>query len=457
MRMKRDETLAYAGSHRARFVEELKQLVRFPSVSAEPERRGDVVRCASWLADHLRLIGLERVRLVSTRGHPIVIAESRRAPGRPTVLIYGHYDVQPAGPAAGWRSPPFSVAVQDGYLHGRGASDDKGQLFAHVKAMESFLRTSGRLPVNVLCVFEGEEEIGSRGLLALLRQNPTLFEADIAVISDTRMLRPGLPAITYALRGMVGARLTVRGLEHEVHSGHYGGVIMDPAHVLCRLISGLHDDRERIAVSGFYDRVRTVSRQERMAMARVGPSDRRMLWEAGAHMTAGEEDFSAYERATIRPALTVTELHTELGETSGGASIPTSATADLDLRLVPDQDARETERALRARLARSAGKGIPVSLVPYTFADPVVVSPLHPALRAAANAYRVGFGAAPAFVRSGGSIPVAAALSAHGVTPVLMGFALPDDGAHAPNERFALANFFRGIATSIAFLSEIGR
>jgi acetylornithine deacetylase/succinyl-diaminopimelate desuccinylase-like protein len=450
------EAIAYADSQRARFVEELRRLVRFPSVSSEPRHRVDIARCASWLADHMRRISLEHVRILPTPGGPpIVIAEWRHAPGRPTLLVYGHYDVQPAGPLDEWRYPPFAAVVRAGRLYGRGASDDKGQLFTHLKALEALLRTHGRLPVNVLIAFEGEEEIGSTSLLSLVRR-PGFPLPSAAVISDTRLLGRGRPAITNALRGMLGARLTVRGPKREVHSGHYGGVVMDPATVLCRIIGGLHDPDGRIAIAGLYDPVLEWSRRERSATARVGPSDRQMLAAAGAQASAGEGGFSAYERATIRPALTVTELATE-PQQAGESSIPTAATAFLDLRLVPRQSVRSAERQLRTHLARHVAPEVDVSLEPRTLADPVAISPQHPLLQAAARAYKTGFGAEPAFVRSGGSIPIAAALASRGVVPVLMGFALPEDGAHGPNERFELDNFFRGIATSMAFLTEVGR
>lgn len=450
--------LAFGRDTGGRFVEELRQLVRFPSVSSQPDRAADVRRCAGWLAAQLHAIGLEGVRTISSAHHPIVYAEWLRARDRPTVLVYGHYDVQPVGPLGRWRTPPFGAAIVGDDLVGRGSSDDKGQLFAHVKAIESRLRTSGRLPVNVRCVFEGEEEIGSPGLTVLLRERPTLFAADVALVSDTRMLGPNRPAFTYSLRGLLALELIVGGPVHEVHSGHLGGAVADPLRALCELVAGLHDRRGRVAIPGFYEHVRDVPARERAVMARDGPSDARMLQAAGVSSGSGEIGFTAYERATIRPALTITDIESGHAGTGVKAAVPTRATAELDFRLVPDQDPARIGRLVREHLARRAPASVRLTVRTRTCADPVVVSPRHPAVQAAALAYRRGFGVPPVFLRSGGSIPVVAALQRRlGIVPVLMGFALPSDRMHAPNEKLHLPTFHRGIATSIWFMEEVGR
>lgn len=274
--------LAYARTHRARFLAELKRLVRFPSVSAQPAHAKDVRACAAWLAEHLQRIGMHGVRVIPTPRHPIVYAEWKWAPGRPTVLVYGHYDVQPPDPLKEWMTPPFAPAVRGRHLYGRGASDDKGQLFAHVKALESYLQTARRLPVNVKCLFEGEEEIGSPNLKPFIERHRRALAADAAVMSDTRMLGPDQPALTYSLRGGLGLELEVAGPKRDLHSGTFGGAVHNPLQALCEIIAGLHDAEGRIAIPGFYDRVRRPDERERSYMATVGPPDARILADAGA-------------------------------------------------------------------------------------------------------------------------------------------------------------------------------
>jgi acetylornithine deacetylase/succinyl-diaminopimelate desuccinylase-like protein len=274
----------YARHHRNRFIDELSAFVRIPSVSAQPAHGGDVRACGSWLAGKLRDAGLERVEVVPTHGHPSVLGEWRHAPGRPTILIYGHYDVQPPDPLADWRSPPFEPRVRGENLYGRGASDDKGQLWAHVKAIESSLRGAGALPVNVVCLFEGEEEIGSTNLGAVLDSQRDVIQADGAVVSDTRILGPDRPAITYSLRGKLAFELELRGAAYDVHSGSFGGAVHNPAQALCELIADLHDARGRIAIPGLYDSVRDWSEAERARMARSGPDDVRILRDGPARL-----------------------------------------------------------------------------------------------------------------------------------------------------------------------------
>lgn len=451
------QPLAYVGQHRARVVQELQQLVQLPSVSAQPTHAPDVRRCAEWLAQHLRAIGMERAQVVATPRHPIVYASWLRAPGRPTVLIYGHYDVQPPEPLASWRDPPFAAVVRGETLFGRGASDDKGQLWAHVTALEAYLRTSGRLPVNVICVFEGEEEIGSPNLLPFLEREPHIRGADIAVMSDTRFRAAGQPAIIYGLRGSLALEVAVQGPPHDLHSGAFGGAIHNPLQVLCGMLAGLHAADGRIMIPGFYDRVRTVGAAERAYLARAAPSDAAILRDAGATLGWGERGYSAYERTTIRPALTLNGLAGGYDGAGGKSIIPARASAKLSFRLVPDQDPRTIERLFRRHWARSTPPGVRSRVWTHSAAQPALVDPQHPAVRAAARAFRRGFGVAPVLLRSGGTIPVVNSFDALLKLPtVLMGFALPDDRMHAPNERFQLAQLWGGIATAIAFLAEMG-
>jgi len=449
--------LDFVQGHRQRFVNELIEFVRIPSVSAQPRHAGDVQRCAGWLAHHLGTVGLEHVRVVRTARHPIVCADWRHAAARPTVLIYGHYDVQPADRPHEWITPPFEPAVRGNDLFGRGACDDKGQMFAHVKAIEACLRSTGRLPVNVQCVFEGEEEIGSPNLPRFLELNRRTLAAHAAVMSDTRMLAPDRPAITYSLRGSLNLELEVRGPGQELHSGNFGGAVHNPLQALCEIVTRLHDARGRIAVPGFYERVRLPSASERAAMARAGPSDATILRDAKAAHGWGEPGYSLYERTTIRPALAVTGIVGGYAGPGVKAVIPARAVAKLNFRLVPDQDPHEIARRVREHVSRVTPATVRSAVRVLAAARPAVIDRRHPALRAAARAYRQGFGALPVLLRSGGTIPIVNMLQERlGIPTVLMGFALPDDRIHAPNEKFHLPNFFNGIATCIAFLAAVG-
>jgi acetylornithine deacetylase/succinyl-diaminopimelate desuccinylase-like protein len=444
--------LEYAGRRRARFVDELKEFVRFPSVSSQPRHAADVKRCAAWLAGHLRRVGLRRVQVLPTGGHPIVWGEYDEAPERPTILVYGHYDVVPAD------SPgEFEPTVRGGNLYGRGACDDKGQLFAHVKALESYLRSGAVLPVNVKCLFEGEEETGSPNLAAFVGENRSALRADAAVISDTRMLGPGRPAISYSQRGVLSLQLEVRGPAQELHSGNFGGAVHNPLQALCEMIAGLHDGRGRIAIPGFYDGVRQWSARERAFMARTGPGDREILNDAKADKGWGEAGYTLYERTTIRPALTVNGITGGYQGPGVKAVIPPIASAKLSFRLAPDQDPHEIERLVRRHIARITPPAVKSSVRFFARAHPAMADRRHPALRAARLAYRKGFGSPAVFTRSGGTIPVVNIFhETLGIPTVLMGFALPDDRIHAPNEKFHLRNFFDGISTCIWFLAAAG-
>jgi acetylornithine deacetylase/succinyl-diaminopimelate desuccinylase-like protein len=450
--------LGYLRAHAPRFVAELQELVRFPSVSAQPAHAADVRRCAAWLAAHLRRIGMPAVEIAATAGHPIVVAAGPHAPGRPTLLIYGHYDVQPADPLPEWRSPPFEPRVRGGYLYGRGACDDKGQLFAHVKALEICLAGRRPPPLNVKCLFEGEEEIGSPHLRQFIERHRGALAADAAVISDTRMLGRDRPALTYALRGGLGLELEVEGPPHDLHSGNFGGAVVNPLQVLCRLLAGLEGADGRIAVPGFYDRVRAWGAAERRRMAASGPPDAAILAAAGVERGAGEPGYSLYESTSVRPALAVNGLTGGYQGAGGKGIIPARAGAKLSFRLVPDQEPRDVERLVRRHLARSAPEAVRLRVTTLLRAHPAQLDRRHPVMRAAAAAYRRGFGAAPVFLRSGGSIPVVSMLQeVLGITTAAMGFALPGDRIHAPNERFHLPTFFRAIATCLAFHDELAK
>jgi len=465
--------LKYSQAHRQRFLAELKEFVRFPTISAQPQNAQAIRECAAWLANHLGRIGMKHVRVIPTGGHPVIYADHCRFssrfsgkpesdvqppdPPRPTLLIYGHYDVQPVDPVSEWRSAPFEPTVRGDDLYGRGACDDKGQMFTHVKAIESYLQAQGDLPVNVKCLFEGEEEIGSPNLIPFVVRNQRELAADAAVASDTRMLGPSRPGISYAERGSLNLEVEVRGPKHDLHSGNFGGAVHNPLQALCEIVAKLHDTHGRIAVPHFYDRVRKWHVEERGRMFETGPSDEDILREAGIAQGWGEVGYTLYERTTVRPSLAVAGLVGGYQGPGVKRVIPARALAKVNLRLVPDQDPREIDLLFRRYIARVTPRTVRSTVRTHSHAKPVLMNPAHPAMQAAAFAYRRGFGAPPVFLRSGGTIPVVSAFQeVLRVPTVLMGFALPDDRIHAPNERFHLPNFYNGITTSLWFLAAMG-
>jgi acetylornithine deacetylase/succinyl-diaminopimelate desuccinylase-like protein len=447
----------YVADHRRRMVAELRQFVRFPSVGAQPKHNADVARCADWLANHLRAMRLQNVRVVSTERHPIVRADWLRTPGKPTVLIYGHYDVQPVDPVGEWTVPPFGGDVRGDHLFGRGASDDKGQMFAHVKAIEALLQTRRRLPVNVKCLFEGEEESGSTSLPTFLRRHRDELAADVAVMSDSPMATPDRPAITYAMRGSLSLTLTVRGPNRDLHSGLFGGAVHNPLQALSEIVSSMHRNG-RVAIEGFYDDVRALPADERAFMARHGPTDDGICDQAGVERGWGESGYTLYERTTIRPALTVNGLNGGYQGTGGKAVIPAVANAKVSFRLVPDQDPATIERLLHRHLRTVTPPTVRASVKTEFMALPTVIDRRHPVFRAAAFACRRGFGKSAAFLRCGGTIPVVSMLKRQfGVPVVMLGFGRPDARIHAPDERLHLPTFFKSVATCIHFLTAAGR
>ena len=453
-----ERAVAYVNASRARFLAELQQFVQIPSVSSDPKRTNDVSRCAKFLGNHLRGIGFTGVRLLQTARHPIVYGEWLGATGKPTILIYGHYDVQPAEPESEWKTPPFAGIVRDGFIYGRGASDDKGQLFTHIKAIEALLRTTRHLPVNVKCLFEGEEEIGSPNLLPFIQRNRRALQADAVVMSDTRMLNQDQPALTYALRGQLAMELEVHGPDHDLHSGNFGGAVHDPLQALCEVIARLHDSTGHIAVPGFYGKVRRSDSGERKYLAQTGPSDADILHEAGASTAWGEQGYSLYERVTLRPSLAITGMRGGHGGVGPKGVIPYLAIAKVSFRLVPDQEPAEIEQLVRRYIERITPSTVRIRIKTHNYSRPVLLDRKNPVMRAAAAAYRRVFGRTPVWLRSGGTIPVVSQFQDVLRAPtVLMGFASPGDNLHGQNERFSVKNFHRGILACMVFLEEFGR
>jgi acetylornithine deacetylase/succinyl-diaminopimelate desuccinylase-like protein len=450
--------LAYARQHQSRFVEELKSFLRIPSVSAQAEHREDVVAAAEWLRRQLLQAGFERATLMPTSGNPMVMAEWLAAgPQAPTVLIYGHYDVQPAAPLDEWSTPPFDPTVRGENLYARGASDDKGQTLIHVKAAEAYHATHGAPPVNLKFIAEGEEEIGSPSFDPFVRAHRELLAADVVVISDTHILGPDLPSIVYALRGLAYLEIRVTGPDHDLHSGIYGGAVNNPINALCRMLARLQDEEGRITIPGFYDAVRALPPDERQELARI-PFDRAAwLEETGVPEPWGEPHFSIIERTSARPTLDVNGIWGGYIEPGAKTVLPSTAHAKLSLRLVPDQTHGSVFSLVRDYLLEIAPPSVTVEVRDLHGGEGAIVDRASPAMRAAFTAYGAAFGVEPVFVREGGSIPVVATFQRElGIETVLMGFGLPDDRLHAPDEKVHLPTFHRGIETVIRFLNELG-
>lgn len=452
--------IAYARANFPRFVRELCELVRIPSVSGSPEHRADVARAARWLGAMMRSVGLENVHAANPSGAPILRGACADREGAvPSVLVYGHYDVVPPGDPRSWASPPFEPRIRDGALYARGASDDKGQLFAHLKALESWRAAAGDVPLDVHCVFEGEEEIGSASLLAWLRAHGRTLGANAALISDTRMRAPHRPAITYGLRGKLRLELTLSRPGGELHSGDFSGVVPDVGALLGRIVGSLTDARGRVAVADVHRDVRALAESERAYMRRTGPSDGELLAAAGSgalrRFAPPEDRLTLYERTTTEPAISVTELDAgDVGHAK--AAIPVSAHATLDVRLVPDQHPDQVAAAIEAHARRFLTAAERLTVRARSAAPPMLLDPRNPFITAASRAARETFGRTPVFLRSGGTIPVAGALNAIGITPVLLGFALSGDHMHGADEHLSLERFGKAIECSIRFFARAG-
>ncbi len=449
-----DALTRYLDEHRERFVEDLKAALRIPSVSAQPQHRDDVRRCADHIATHLKALGMTRVEVVPTAGHPIVYAEWLGAPGKPTALLYGHYDVQPPEPLELWNSPPFEPTVRDGKLFARGAVDDKGQVYMHLKAIEAHMKVNGRLPINLRVVIEGEEEVGSESLEKFLRDGRAELDADVIVVSDTAMLAPDQPALCYGLRGILYTQLEVTGPAHDLHSGHFGGAVTNPANALCVIIAALKDGDGRITVPGFYERVRPVSPAMREAMRALPFDEPAFLHESGAPVAWGENGYSTLERVSVRPTLDVNGMWS--GYTGEGSKtvLPSFAAAKVSMRLVPDQDPAELFPRFEAYVKKLAPPGVTVRATDMHSAAPFLTDPDHPMLRCARRALERAWAKPPVMMREGGSIPVMQTFQeTHNLPSILMGFGLDDDQVHAPNEKFSLSSFHGG-TRSVAYLYE---
>jgi acetylornithine deacetylase/succinyl-diaminopimelate desuccinylase-like protein len=442
---------------RSRWLSQLSELIAFPTISALPQHRRDIKNCAQWLARHLAEIGLHHVQVLPgpNGSAPSVYADWLQAPNKQTLLLYGHYDVQPVDPLKEWRTPPFKATLIGSNLYGRGTSDDKGQLFIHLKAIESYLRTTGHLPINVKVWLEGEEEINSPNLSAFLNREANRLQADAVLVSDTEMLGPNRPSIIYGLRGNLSCELEVKGPKHDLHSGRYGGAVLNPLQALSEMVAGLHDRNGRVAIPGFYRRVKVLEPTERQVLRCACKRDKQILDDLDLSTGWGEPGYSLYERMTIRPALTINGLHG--GYTGPGAKsvIPSQGIARFSLRLVPDQEPMEIAQLVQSYLDAVTPPAIRGRLKVNGASKPVLLPRNHPVMYAAQHAIQQTWGVPPVFTRSGGSIPLVEQLHRRLQIPiVLLGFGLPDDDIHAPNEKMSLPNFCRGIETVIRLFAE---
>ena len=454
--------IVFARENRSRFLDELKALLRIPSISTLPEHKPDVRRAAETLAAELKRIGMEHVRLIETgsserAGHPLVYADWLHAAGTPTALLYGHYDVQPPDPLDEWLSPPFEPEERNGNLYARGAVDDKGQMYMHVKALESLLAADGKLPLNVRVLLEGEEEVGGEGIAAYVATQPADLKADFALVSDTEMFAPGLPTLCVGLRGMIYTEIEVRGAKTDLHSGMYGGAAPNPFVALAQIIAKLKDESGRILIPGIYDKIIPPSADELAAWKSL-PFDEEHYreTEVGSKTLVGEAGYSVLERTWARPTL---DVHGMPGGFIGAGAktvIPARAVAKVSLRLVPDMTPGETFALYRDFVLQLAPAGVDVEVRLIHSGDPCLIPTGNPYIQAATAALKEVWGRETVFIRSGGSIPIVGDFARHLNLPsVMMGFGLPDDNLHAPNEKFLIANFYQGTESIIRFLELV--
>jgi len=449
----------YAKENQLRFLNELKDLLRIPSVSTLPQNKEDVRRAAEFVADQLRSAGMEHVEVIPTAGHPLVYADWLHAAGKPTVLSYGHYDVQPPDPLDEWKSPPFEPEERNGNIYARGAVDDKGQMYMHLKAIESLMKSSGgKLPCNVKVLIEGEEEVGGEAIAKYVKENPAKLKADFALISDTEMFAPDLPTLCVGLRGLIYTELEAVGAKVDLHSGMFGGVAPNPFIALAQIIAKLKDENGKILVPHFYDHVIKASDDELKAWKSLPFDEARYLKnEVGSTELTGEPGFSVQERTWARPTL---EVHGMPGGFTGAGAktvIPAKASAKISMRLVPSMKPDEVLQNYKDYVMSLVPRGIKLNIKVYSTGDPIVIPTNNPFVKASTEAMKEVFGKETVYIRSGGSIPIVAEFDKHLKIPsVMMGFGLPDDNLHAPNEKFHIANFYRGIESIIRFLSKLG-
>jgi acetylornithine deacetylase/succinyl-diaminopimelate desuccinylase-like protein len=452
-------TDAYVQAHKERFLDELRDFLRIPSISTLPEYRGEIDRAADFVAQSLRTVGMEHIEVIPTGKHPLVYGEWMHAPGKPTVLCYGHYDVQPPDPVELWESPPFEPTIRSGNIYCRGAADDKGQMYMHIKAIEALRAVYGTLPVNVKFLIEGEEEVGGASISRFVGANPGKLKSDIALVSDTALYADGVPTLCIGLRGLVFLEVEAIGPKRDLHSGLYGGAAPNPIFGLIEMLSKAKDHHGHIQIPGIYDSVEPPGPAEKESWESLPFSEERFLKEeVGSISLTGETDCSVLERVWARPTFEVHGIAGGFASPGAKTVIPSKATAKISFRLVPKQDPQAIIAAFRQFVAANTPEGIHTEVRVLIASPATMVNPDHPAIALAAESFSEVFGQPTVFIRSGGSIPIVGDFSAHlGIPTVLMGFGLPDDGLHSPNEKYRLDNYYKGISTIAHFLARLGR
>lgn len=448
--------LTFLESNKDRYLRELKDYLAIPSVSSQANHNADMRQCAEWTAEQMRTIGLNNVQIMDTPGHPVVFGEWLGAPDKPTILLYGHYDVQPVDPVNLWTSPPFEATIRDGNLFARGAADDKGQVFIHLKAIEAYMKNGGNLPVNIKLLIEGEEEVGSANLDSFVKEHKDLLKADLVLISDSSMFAKGVPSVCYGLRGLAYMEVEVTGPNSDLHSGSFGGSVHNPIQALSEMIAALHDKNGKITVKGFYNRVRPLLKAERNAYKKLPWNDKKYAKQWGLKELYGEKGFTTLERLWARPTLECNGIWG--GYTGEGAKtvLPAKAFAKISMRLVPDQTSDEAAKLFEKHLKRIAPKTVTVQVRTLHGGEAAITPINSPGVQAAVAALEKGFGKKPLYQREGGSIPIVVQFKKIlGLDTVLLGFGLPDENAHAPNEFINLDNFFGGMRTAAHFYNEL--
>lgn len=446
----------YFTENREKHLQELNEFLRIPSISSLSEHKEDMQSAAKWLANALNKLNMENVSIDQTVGHPVVYGEWLNAPGKPTVLFYGHYDVQPVDPLNLWDSAPFEPEIRDNKLYARGSSDDKGQVFMHLKTIEALFATNGTLPVNVKFIIEGEEEIGSPNLPAYVERNKETLAADLILISDTGLYAKGKPAVCYGLRGLTGVQIDVRGAKGDLHSGLYGGGVQNAIHALAEILASFRDEHGTIQVEGFYDNVRPLSEEERQAYRDLNFDENELKEEVGVKELFGEEGYSYLEQTWARPTLEVNGVFGGFSGEGIKTVLPAEAGAKITCRLVPDQEPDEIVALLRAHIEKHKPVGVEVSISEFDKGKPYITPFDHPVIQAAGRAYEKVYNVPTAYTRGGGSIPIVAAFDEILELPVvLMGFGLSSENFHAPNEHFHLENFDKGLRVLGNYLYEV--
>ncbi len=447
----------YLQDHATDFEEDLCQLLRIPSVSADRRHKADVEQAAQWVAGQFRNLNLA-CEIIPTAGHPMVYAETPVVAGAPTILVYGHYDVQPPDPLDEWISPPFEPTRRDGNLYARGATDDKGQVLTHIKSLEAWMRTRGELPLQLKYLIEGEEEVGSECLYDYLGTAQERLACDAIVISDSSQFAPGQPAITYGLRGIAYFELRLTGPKQDLHSGSFGGAVVNPANTLARILTALIDDHGRIQIPGFYDPVVPLTDRERQQFRELPFDDARFMKQIGVDALNGEEGYTTLERRWARPTYDVNGLWSGYQGEGSKTVLPARAGAKFSFRLVPNQNPKQVAEQLRQRIAELCPPGIRYELIEMHGGSGYLASLESPHMQAAARAIEQGFGKPPVFIREGGSIPIVTSFREQlQADALLLGWGLDDDNAHSPNEKFCLADFHRGIAASAQLWHELAQ